>query len=83
MQNGVPTDEKSSSGHTCAEMTKNDATRYLAHHFSWKDKPLAFEQQDRNKMCKEWASRGECNKNAAYMHEFCPVSCGIEFKDEM
>jgi len=32
---------------------------------------------DLDKLCKHWASRGECDKNAEYMSVRCALSCGV------
>ena len=32
---------------------------------------------DRNISCEDWASIGECNRNVAYMSDFCPRACDI------
>jgi hypothetical protein len=32
--------------------------------------------RDRDPACKDWSSRGECEKNHDFMAESCPVSCG-------
>lgn len=32
---------------------------------------------DTGEHCAYWAKTGECQKNAAYMHESCKVSCGL------
>lgn len=31
--------------------------------------------RDKNEHCKEWATLGECKKNALYMNEYCAHSC--------
>jgi len=32
---------------------------------------------DKGQHCVDWAMAGECEKNAAYMHEFCMNSCNL------
>ena len=80
---GVPPDQEA-HGHKCIEMTKFEQTRSLIHQFTWKDRPLAINVQDRNTLCPDWAASGECDANPNYMKEFCPVSCGVgKDKDEL
>ena len=31
--------------------------------------------RDQSTNCRSWASRGECNRNPAYMHVNCKLSC--------
>ena len=31
---------------------------------------------DRRRLCRYWASRGECRRNPTYMNKFCCRSCG-------
>lgn len=55
----------------------------LIHEHTWKGRPLAHEAQDLNKMCEEWAKRGECDSNPGYMKENCVVSCSRRDKSEL
>ncbi|KAL1527173.1 hypothetical protein AB1Y20_015852 [Prymnesium parvum] len=60
----------------CLKVTRNDETRKAIHHYTWKDRPLATEPQDRNSMCAQWAEAGQCEENPGYMLEYCEISCG-------
>jgi len=37
--------------------------------------------EDRSEHCADWASKGECKKNPAYMQPNCPVSCSLVEKE--
>ncbi|XP_077989428.1 uncharacterized protein LOC144443759 [Glandiceps talaboti] len=42
------------------------------------EEPETNDCTDENSRCKEWADRGECSKNPAYMLQYCKQSCDVQ-----